>query len=126
MASGRLKLGRLHKEVKEAAEWCLAWADHYDVPVTVTSGFRSWQDQATLRRNYENCLTRGEFGLTARCQFPANKPGDSSHNFGFSWDSVVPPQYQDWWTDVRRMAGFEVLPGDLIHAQVPNWRAHVS
>jgi len=122
---GRLKLSGLHPEVKAAAEWALGWADFYGVPVTVTSGLRSWQEQAVLRRNFENCLARGEFGKTDRCRFPANKPGDSSHNWGLSWDSETDPRFQDWWTMVRRLAGFEVLPNDVIHAQVPQWRDFV-
>lgn len=122
MASGLLKLQALHPDVKEAAEWALAWADFYGVPVTVTSGFRSFQEQATLRRNFERCVATGQMGKTSSCRFPANKPGESSHNFGFSWDSVVPAWAQAWWTHVRELAGFEVLPNDIIHAQVPNWR----
>lgn len=112
MASGRLKLGSLNAEVKRRAEWALSWADFYQVPVTVTSGFRSLEEQARLRR-------RWEAGLSS---FPANRPGDSSHNFGFAWDSTVPSWAQTWWTQVRELAGFEVLPNDIIHAQVPNWR----
>ena len=125
MASGKLKLLGLHPDVKEAAEWALGWADYYNVPVTVTSGFRSWQEQAVLRRNFENCVARGDFGKTPRCMFPANKPGDSSHNWGLSWDSVVAIKFLPWWTHVRELAGFEVLPNDIVHAQVRNWRDFV-
>lgn len=125
MASGRLKLMGVHPEVKAAAEWALGWADFYNVPVTVTSGFRSFQAQAELRRNFDNCVARGEFGKTDRCRFPANKPGDSSHNFGLSWDSVVAPEFLAWWTMVRELAGFEVLANDVVHAQVRNWRGFV-
>lgn len=123
MALGRTKLFALNSEVKARAEWAISWADYYDVPVTITSGFRSFQEQARLRRNYENCLAKGTFRETPECKFPANRPGDSSHNFGLSWDSVVPPWAQEWWTHVRELAGFEVLPNDIIHAQVFNWRA---
>lgn len=122
MPSGRLKLSGVHPEVKRRAEWALGWADFYDVPVTVTSGKRSWAEQKALRRNFERCVSRGEFPSAPNCLFPANKPGDSSHQLGFSWDSTVPSWAQDWWTHVRQLAGFEVLPNDVIHAQVPNWR----
>lgn len=125
MAAGKVKLIGLHDEVKRRAEWALGWADHFGVPVTVTSGFRSFQDQAVLRRNFDNCVARGEFGKTARCLFPANKPGDSSHNFGLAWDSTTRPEFQEWWDHVRTLAGFEVLPNDRIHAQVPRWRDFV-
>lgn len=113
--SGRLQLAGLHPQVRDAAEWCLGWADHYGVPVTVTSGFRSWEDQERLYARYR----------AGQSQFPANRPGDSSHNFGLSWDSWTPTEYRQWWEYVRRLAGFEVLAHDWIHAQVPNWRQYV-
>ena len=112
MASGRTRLAGLHPEVKAAAEWALSWADFYNVPVAVTSGFRSFEEQARLRAKWE----------AGQSRFPANRPGDSSHNFGFAWDSVVPSWAQAWWTHVRQLSGLEVLPNDIIHAQVPNWR----
>jgi hypothetical protein len=115
MISGRLKLAGLHPEVKAAAEWCLKWADHYQVPVTVTSGFRSWIDQDRLYRKY----------LAGESRFPANPPGTSAHNYGLAWDSWTPPEYREWWEYVRRMAGFDIPSNDWIHAAVPNWRAYV-
>ena len=113
--SGRGKLSGLHREVREAADWTLAVADHYGVPITVTSGFRSWEDQTRLYNRFR----------AGNSRFPANRPGDSSHNFGLAFDSTVDPSLQDWWNAVRRYVGFEVLPNDLIHAQVFNWRQHV-
>jgi len=32
------------------------------------------------------------------------------------------PSQQALWDEIRAWVGFEVLPGDEIHAQVPNWR----
>lgn len=125
MAAGRLKLAGLHRDVRAAADWALGWADFYGVPVTVTSGFRSHEEQARLRRNFEQCVASGRFPSEPGCSFPANRPGDSSHNWGLSWDSVTDPRFQKWWTHVRELAGFEVLPNDLIHAQVPRWRDFV-
>jgi len=112
MASGTFRLGRLNRDVRDAARWAISWADYYRVPVTVTSGYRSFAKQARLRQDWEE----------GRSRFPANRPGDSSHNFGLAWDSTVPSWAQSWWNEVRSLAGFEVLPNDLIHAQVPNWR----
>jgi len=117
-----MKLGGLDRDVRDAAKWSLRWADYYGVPVTVTSGKRSWANQVKLRRNYEKCLARGQFGKTPGCMFPANRPGDSAHNFGWAWDSTTSPQFQTWWDGVRSLAGFSVLPNDRIHAEVPNWR----
>lgn len=114
--TGRTRLQGLHRQVREAADWCLEVAAYYDVPVTVTSGYRSWQQQAKLRQDYEE----------GRSRWPANRPGDSAHNYGLAWDSVVPAWAQSWWSDVRRLAGFEVLPNDVIHAQVPGWRHYIG
>lgn len=121
-----MRLRGLDPNVRAAAEWTLDVASYYGVPVTVTSGFRSWEEQAQLRANYEQCLATGRMGQGPDCLYPANRPGDSSHNWGLSWDSTTEPRYQGWWDYVRELAGFEVLPNDRIHAQVPNWRQYVN
>lgn len=120
-----MKLAGLEPSVRAAAEWCVAVAEYYGVPVTVTSGFRSVEHQARLYRNYQRCVAAGEFGKTARCMFPAAPPGSSSHNYGLAWDSTTEPWAQSWWNYVRELAGFQVLPNDIIHAQVPNWQEYV-
>lgn len=117
----------LHADVRDAAEWALKWADYYGVPVTVTSTLRPWEQQERLRRRWEaagsppSCV-RTATGLVC----PANRPGDSAHNYGLAWDSTVPDRYQDWWDQIRSLAGFRVPPNDRIHAEVPNWRQFVS
>ena len=123
MARGRL--AGTHPDVRRNAEWALGWANFYGVPVDVTSGIRSWSEQAKLRRNFEQCLASGRFGRTPECMFPANRPGDSSHEFGLAWDSTTEQRYEPWWKMVRELAGFEVPGNDVIHAQVPRWRDFV-
>lgn len=115
MASGLGKLQGLHANVREGARWCLRVADKFGVPVTVTSGYRSWQQQAKLYADF----------VEGRSIYPANPPGESAHNYGLAWDSTVPARYQDWWTYVRRYAGFYVPANDVIHAAVPEWRRYV-
>lgn len=116
----------LHPEVRAAAEWALGWATYYGVPVTVTSTVRPWEQQARLRARWEaagspaTCI-QTPTGLVC----PANRPGDSSHEWGLSWDSVTEPRYQAWWNEVRRLAGFDVPSHDEIHAEVPSWRQFV-
>lgn len=120
----------LHPEVRAAVEWCLEVARLNNIPVTVTSTTRSQSTQAALRANYERCVSAGKFPSSASlspgmtCKYPANKPGDSAHEYGAAWDSSVPPAWQDTWNYVRELAGFAVLDenGDPIHAEVPNWR----
>ena len=115
MIRGRLKLNGLHPQVKDAASWCLDVADYYGIPVTVTSGFRSWQEQEELYRKYQQGQSR----------FPANPPGESSHNYGLSFDSWVPDEWRAAWTWIREYIGFQVPANDWIHAQVPDWRKYV-
>lgn len=96
----------------------MSWAGRFGVRPIVTSGYRSWHEQMQLRNDY----------LAGRSRWPANAPGDSAHNFGWAWDSVLPAPYrgnaaaESWWKAVREWAGFEVPSNDAIHAQVPNWR----
>lgn len=111
-----MTLAGLNPGLRPNAQWCLDVAAYYDVPVTVTSVYRSWAAQAELYQRY----------LAGRSKYPANRPGDSAHNFGLAWDSVVPDWAQDWWDAVRRYAGFEVLPNDRIHAQLPRWRDYAG
>lgn len=111
-----MRLSGLNPQLRPFADWALQVAQYYGVPVTVTSVYRSWAEQKRLR-------TRWEKGLS---KYPANQPGDSAHNYGLAWDSSVPPQFQEAWDYIRRYAGWEVLPNDVIHAQLPNWRAYVA
>lgn len=123
--SGRPKLAGLQAPVRDAAEWCLAQADGYGIPVTVVSGFRSTTEQRRLWNNYQQCLRTGRFGLAPDCKYPANRPGFSAHEYGLAWDSTVPPEYMGWWVALRRYAGFHVIEGDLPHAEYPRWRDFV-
>jgi len=116
----------LRPEVRAAAEWALGWARHYGVPVTVTSTVRPWEQQAALRRRWEEAgrpssCVQTRTGLVC----PANEPGDSAHEHGLAWDSVTEPRYDAWWDRVRTLAGFAVPPHDRVHAEVPSWRRYV-
>lgn len=124
--SSRVRLAGIHPQVRDAANWALDVADYYGVPVEVTSGKRTWEEQQRLRRNYEQCLAAGRFPSAPDCLYPANRPGDSAHNWGLAFDSTVRDPYQAWWNYVRELAGFHVLPNDVIHAEVPGWRQIVS
>lgn len=123
--SSRTRLSGLNPTVRQAAEWCLAVADYYRIPVTVTSGYRSLQEQGRLRTNYERCVASGRFGQGPDCRYPANKPGESAHNYGLAFDAVVPPEYQEAWDYIRRYAGLRVLPNDRPHAEYPEWHRYV-
>lgn len=116
----------LQPQVRAAAQWAIDVATRYNVPVTVTSTVRPWEEQARLRARWERA------GRPAQCVqtrtgvvCPANRPGDSAHEWGMAWDSDVPPYARRWWIVVRRAAGFQVFDHDDVHAEVPNWRRYV-
>jgi len=118
-----IRLRGLHPVVRERAELTLRVAADFGLVPRITSAFRSWEDQVRLRRNFERCVAEGRFPSPPDCRFPANRPGDSSHQFGLSFDSVVPAGAQPLWDAIRRWAGFRVPSNDLIHAEVPGWRS---
>lgn len=125
-----IALRGLHPLVREHAELAMSWAAYYGLTVTVTSGLRTMQEQAALRQRYERCLAQGQKvwpgNPDAACRYPANRPGDSAHNYGLAWDSSVPPEQQWAWTYLRSYAGFYVPENDPVHAEVPNWRNYVG
>jgi hypothetical protein len=93
----------------------LDYAQKFGVPVTVTSSYRSIEQQRKLYAAYK----------AGNSRFPANPPGYSGHNYGLAWDSVVPDPYREWWGRVREAFGFRVPANDWIHAEVPNWQRYV-
>lgn len=111
--------------MRERAELVMAWAAFYGIPINITSGFRSFAEQTTLRRTFEQCVAEKRQGM-AGCRFPANRPGDSAHNFGLAFDSTVTPELMPWWIAIRKWAGFNVPGNDIIHAEVPGWRSFVD
>lgn len=106
----------LHPGVRAAAQWALEVAASYGLAPTITSTYRPFAEQAILYRAWR----RG------RSRFPANPPGQSGHQYGFAWDSVVPTSQLALWTMIRQAAGFHVPPNDVIHAEVPYWPRYVG
>lgn len=92
--------------------------------VVLTSAHRSSQKQSRLREDYES----------GRSKVPANRPGDSAHEYGLALDfDIVGAPYrgnrdlwQRFWAQARGQ-GFHVIgPRDPYHVEVPNWRAFVA
>jgi len=121
-----IALRGLHRDLRPWAEYAHRIALAYGLTPRVTSVYRSWQKQAQLRRNFEACVASGEYQQTARCRWPANRPGDSAHNYGLAWDSVVSAAEVPLWRAIREAIGFRVPQNDQIHSELPGWRAYVS
>ena len=100
--------------LRSAAEYTFQLAQYYGVAPTVTSVFRGWAQQQRLRERWEAGLSR----------WPANRPGDSAHNYGWAFDSVVPEPQQPYWDAIRRYVGWRVPEHDYIHAELPEWRQY--
>lgn len=120
-----IQLAGLWEPLRPYAEGALSFAQRQGVTPAVTSVFRSWEKQATLRQRWEACVASGEAYRSKRCRYPANPPGYSAHNYGWAWDSWVPAEYMSWWAAVRRAYGWHVPENDLIHAELPGWKGFV-
>lgn len=117
-----ISLRGLHADLRPYAEYAHRLANSYGVYPRVASVSRSWEEQQRLRTRYERAVASGTFP-SAHCPYPANRPGDSAHNYGLAWDSVVEPEQQEFWTEVRRWVGFRVYGHDSPHAEYPDWRS---
>jgi len=120
-----LSLRGMHPQLREPAEFALEVAHFNGLRPQVTSALRTFTQQAALRRNFESCVARGAFPTQPGCRFPANRPGDSAHNFGFAFDSTVPASQMPLWTAIREWVGWRVPANDVIHAELPEWRQFV-
>lgn len=99
--------------IRPYAEYAHELARWYGYDPLVVSVRRSVSEQRELYDRY----------LEGRSRFPANPPGQSSHNYGLAWDSWVPEALQKHWTALRRWVGFEVPENDWPHAHAPSWRS---
>lgn len=121
------ELSGLHPQLRPYAEAAVEWAIQQGVRPTITSVTRTWTEQDRLYSNYLACKKAGLQGSSRSlapglsCRYPANPPGYSSHNYGFSWDSIVPDEFMPWWVKVREAFGWRVPTNDLIHAELPDW-----
>lgn len=126
------ELSGLHPVLRPYAEAAVEWAIQQGVRPTVTSVTRTWANQERLYANWQACKKAGAAytskvlspGLS--CAYPANPPGSSSHQYGFAWDSTVPPELMPWWIAVREAFGWRVPANDVIHAELPSWENYAD
>ena len=112
--------------VRERAYLTLAYARDHGIDVQVTSTRRTRAEQAALRERYEQAIANGTFGQPGSVEYPANRAGDSAHQYGLAFDSVpVRPDHADDWIEVRKSFGWRVPYNDPVHAELPAWREAV-
>lgn len=125
-----IALRGLHPQLRPYAEYAHQVAEYYGLKPQVTSVYRGMDLQRKLRANWERCVERGlypsktqlQFGMS--CAYPANRAGDSGHNYGLAWDSWVPEGQMKDWQAIREWIGWRVPDHDQIHAELPEWRQY--
>ena len=96
------------------ADYAVHWANANGIFPQITSVYRSWAEQTRLRARWE----------AGQSKWPANRPGDSAHNYGWAFDSWVPDHQMPVWIEIRRRVGWVVPDHDRIHAGLPGWRQY--
>lgn len=108
-------LASLDASIRPTAEYAFqvmrTWTG---VTPTLTSALRTLSEQETLYKN------RGSNPN------PVNAPGDSSHEYGLGFDSVVSAQWRPTWVYILSALGFRVVQEPTaIHAEMPDWRGYL-
>ena len=125
-----IALRGLHPQLRPYAEYAMQVAEANGIRPEVTSVYRGMALQGRLRDNWERCVDRGLYPSKAQlqygmsCAYPANRPGDSGHNYGLAWDSWVPEDQMSTWAAIRQWVGWQVPEHDLIHAELTDWRQY--
>lgn len=121
---------QLHPALIPYADYAIAWANYYGLTPEVTSVLRDWRTQAELRKQYERCLSREApvwpGNPDPQCRYPANRPGDSAHEYGLAWDSWVAADSMPTWVAIRRAVGWTVPDNDPVHAELTGWRNYLQ
>lgn len=121
-----IHLRGLDAQLRPYAEYAYQLGLYYGLAPVITSVYRPWEDQLKLYNKHVDCVVSGRFPSPPDCKYPANRPGESAHNYGLAWDSWVPDDQRDLWTAIREYVGWRVLPNDWIHAELPEWRSYVK
>lgn len=114
---GGSKLIFLHPAFRPAVEYLL---DLVDFPVTVTSGFRSIEDQRRV------CAELKARGLREGRHYPCATPGMSAHQYGLAVDLMGGSSFGSAeHRELRRLGaslGFAFVAEDPPHFEHPAWR----
>jgi len=114
--TGREKLSGLYAPWRAWCEWCLSYLDQRGFAPTVTSGFRSFEQQAGLYADYR----------AGRSRLPAAAPGRSAHNYGLAIDVWAGNGQQDAMMAILKAFGGELVRGDAPHVQYPGFHRYLG
>lgn len=105
-------LGDVHPALAARINWIQRVSAAYGLATTVTSGYRTYEEQREL---YENRGTN---------PFPVAPPGCSTHEYGLAVDLVANPyrpEYQNWLGSLGRYLGLVWRREDPVHFQIVPW-----
>lgn len=109
-----------------AVDYLKAWCDYLNLRGTITSGFRSLEEQAKL---YAIGRTPAEIAGRVSKQGKGGSvtdapPGTSAHNYGLAVDIEGPDQASI--IQLAKAMGFGTVSWDPAHVEWPNWRTLIS
>lgn len=121
--SGTSYLYGLWPPMAEAVRYLQAYCDYYGLRASITSGFRSMQEQAAL---YSQGRTPAEVQSRVRKQGRGGAvtdapPGQSAHNYGLAVDVEGPDQAAV--ISLAGQIGFGLVSWDPAHIEWPNWQS---
>jgi LAS superfamily LD-carboxypeptidase LdcB len=124
-----IQLAGLDPLVRAYAEDLLRDGRRLGLHITITSVRRTWAFQEELYNHWLQCVRTGKAydpDPALKCRYPANAPGDSAHQYGLAFDSVVEEGEWDLWNQVRAWHGWRVPEEDRVHSELPDWRSYVQ
>lgn len=125
-ARSAVVLATVWPPMADAVRYYLAWTEYFHVPVSLTSGWRSADEQAAL---YAEGRTPDEIANHVRKYGRGGAvtdapPGYSAHNYGLAVDISSPQMALA--RAIGQQVGFGTVSWDPAHLEWPQWRALVG
>lgn len=118
---GAHHLANLHPKFAPAVRYLVEEAEAMGIPVTITSGFRSIEEQRRV------CADLKERERKGHGRFPCATPGLSAHQYGLAVDlmggSSFGSQAHAALINLATSMGFATVRNDPPHLEHPAWRA---
>lgn len=120
---GTYFLGGLWPPMADAVRFLQQYIEYYNLQVSITSGYRSFEEQAAL---FAQGRTRSEIINQVRKRGAGGSvtdapPGQSAHNYGLAVDLDGP--HLAYAMDLARQIGFGLVSWDPNHIEWPGWQS---
>lgn len=114
-------LANLHPKFAPAVRYLVEEAEAMGIPVTITSGYRSVEEQRRV------CADLKERERKGHGRFPCATPGLSAHQYGLAVDMMggngFASREHAALAELGEAMGFARVRGDPPHFEHPAWRA---